>query len=57
MPRLAMVAVLETKPDARADSTTAWRACISRRATRQRLDHQQLSITRRNTTRGFSSPP
>ena len=56
MPRLAIVAVLETKPEARADNTTAWRACISRRATCANDWITSSTITRRSTTCGFSSP-
>ena len=56
MPRLAMVAVLETNPEASADSAMAWRACSRRRPTCASDWITSSTSSRRMTTCGFSSP-
>ena len=56
IPRLAMVAVLDTNPDASADSASAWRACMRRWPTCASDWITSSTMTRRTTTCGFSTP-
>ena len=56
MPRLPMVAVLDTNPEATAESATAWRACMRRRARCASDWITSSTMTSRTTTFGFSTP-
>jgi hypothetical protein len=55
-PSVAMVAVLDTKPEASADTATAWRAAAAPRQVRQRL-HASSSTSSCTTLCGFSGVP
>lgn len=56
MPRLAMVAVLDTKPDASADRAMAWRACNKRRPTCASDWITSSTSSKRTTACGWSRP-